>query len=159
MQTGSVVVLVIAYSLGKKCMQTGSVVVLVMAYSQAKQSLFCGLWPILMVPDVIEDAGYVVLLLLSIKDFGHHVRLIVSSLALRCQTFTTRYCFAHGMVANGIAFLLQCRFRSCCVVNDRHVVAILIGRSGQWYNHHAQLVSDASECRNTGLHSKELSSK
>ena len=95
-----------------KYMQTGSVVVLVMSYSQAKQSIFCCLWPILVVPDVIEDVGYVVSLILSIKDFGHHVRLVVSSLAVRCQTFTTRYCFAHGMVANGIAFLLQCRFRS-----------------------------------------------
>ena len=95
-----------------KYMQTGSAVVLVMAYRQAKQSFFCGLWPILVVPDVIEDAGYVVLLLLSIKDFGHHVRVIVSSIAVRCQTFTTCYCFVHGMVANGIAFLFQCRFRS-----------------------------------------------
>ena len=62
-----------------------------------------------MVPDVIEDAGYVVYLLLCIKDFGHHVRVVVSSLAVHCQTFTIHYCFAHGMVANGIAFLLQCR--------------------------------------------------
>ena len=61
-----------------------------------------------MVPDVIEDAGYVVSLLLSIKDFGHNVRLIVSSLAVRCQTFTTPYCFAHGMVENGITFFIQC---------------------------------------------------
>ena len=95
-----------------KYMQTGSVVVLVMAYRQAKQSFFCGIWPILMVPDVIEDAGYVIFILLSKKDFGCHVRVIVSSLAVRCQTFVTRYCFAHGMVANGITFLLQCRCRS-----------------------------------------------
>ena len=142
-----------------KYTQAGSVVVLVMAYRQEKQSFFCGLWPILVVPDVIEDAGYVVSLLLSIMDFGRHVRVIVSSLAVRCQIFTTRYCFAHGMVANGIAFLLQCRFRSWCVVNDRHVVAIHIGRSGQWYTHHAQIVSDASECLSTGLHINKVSSK
>ena len=94
-----------------KYMQTGSVVVLVMAYRQVKQSIFCGLWPILVVPDVIKDVGYVFSLLLSIKDFGHHVRIIVSSLAVRCQTFATRYCCAQSMVANGIAFLLQCWFR------------------------------------------------
>ena len=91
-----------------KFMQTGSVVVLVMAYRQAKQSFFCGIYPILVVSDVIEDAGYVFLLLFYIKDFGHNVRVIVSSLAVRCQIFTTRCCFAHGMVANGIAFLHQC---------------------------------------------------
>ena len=89
-------------------MQTGPVVVLVLAYRQAKKSFFCELWPILGVPDVIEDAGYVVSLLLYIKDLDHYVRVIVSILAVCCQTFTTRYCFAHGMVANGIAFLLQC---------------------------------------------------
>ena len=50
----------------KKYMQTGSVVVLVMSYSQAKQSIFCCLWPILVVPYVIKDAGYVVSILLSI---------------------------------------------------------------------------------------------
>ena len=81
-----------------KYMQTGSVVVLVMVYRKAKQSFFCGIWPILVVPYVIVDAGYVVSLLLSIKDFGHHVRIIVSVLAVRCQTFATCYCFAHGMV-------------------------------------------------------------
>ena len=81
--------------------------VLVLAYRQAKKSFFCELWPILGVPDVIEDAGYVVSLLLSIKDFGHHVRVIVSILAVRCQTFATHYCFAHGMVANGIVFLFS----------------------------------------------------
>ena len=37
-----------------KYMQTGYVVVLVMSYSQAKQSIFCCLWPILVVPDVIN---------------------------------------------------------------------------------------------------------
>ena len=95
-----------------KYMQTDSVVVLVMAYRQAKKSFFCGLWPILVVPDVIEDAGYVVSLILSIKDSVHHVRVIFSSLAVRCQTFTTCYFFAHGMVANIIDFFLQCRFRS-----------------------------------------------
>ena len=49
-----------------KYMQTGSVVVLVMSHSQEKQSIFCRLWPILGVPDVIKDAGYVVLLLMSV---------------------------------------------------------------------------------------------
>ena len=49
-----------------KYMQTGPDVVLVMSYSRAKQSTFFGLWPILVVPDVIEDAGYVVSLLLSV---------------------------------------------------------------------------------------------
>ena len=49
-----------------KYMPTGPVVVLVISYSWAKQSTFCGLWPILVVPDVIEDAGYVVSLLLSV---------------------------------------------------------------------------------------------
>ena len=49
-----------------KYMQTGSAVVLVMSYIQAKQSTFCGLWSILVVPDVIEDASYVVSLLLSV---------------------------------------------------------------------------------------------
>ena len=127
-----------------KYMQTGSVVVLVMVYRKAKTSFFYGLLPILVVPDVIEDAGYVVSLLLSIKVFGHHVRVIVSILVVRCQTFTTRYCFAHGMVENGVAFFLKCLFRSWCVVNEIHVVAIHICRSGQWYTHHAQLVSDAS---------------
>ena len=78
-----------------------------MAYRQAKQSLFCGLCTILVVPDAIKDVGYGVSLLLSIKYFGHHVRLIVSGLAVRFQTFTTRYCFGHGIVANEIAFLLQ----------------------------------------------------
>ena len=87
-------------------MQTGSVVVLVMSYRQAKKSIFCCIWPILVDPDVIKDAGCVVSLLISVKDFGHHVRIIVSGLAVRCQTFATRYCFAHGMVANIIAFLL-----------------------------------------------------
>ena len=58
--------------------------VLVIPYRQAKQSIFCGLWPILVVPDVIKDAGYVVSLLLSVKDFGHNVRIIVSGLAVRC---------------------------------------------------------------------------
>ena len=72
-----------------KYMQTGSVVFLVMAYRQAKQSFFCGIWLILVVPYAIEDAGYVVSLLLSIKDFGHHFGVIFSSLAVRCQTFTT----------------------------------------------------------------------
>ena len=91
-----------------KYTQKGSVVVLVMEYRLEKQSFFCGLWPILVVPDVIEDAGYVVLLLLSINDFGHNVRAIVSSLAVRCQTFTTCYCFVYKMVANGTDFLLQC---------------------------------------------------
>ena len=50
----------------KKYIQTGSVVVLVMSYSRAKQSTFCGLWSILVVPDVIEDTGYIVSPLLSI---------------------------------------------------------------------------------------------
>ena len=95
-----------------KYMQTGPVVVLVMSYRQAKQSIFCCIWPILVVPDVIKDAGYVVLLLLSVKDFVHHVRIIVSGLAVRCQTFATCYCFAQVMVVNRIAFLLQCLFRS-----------------------------------------------
>ena len=49
-----------------KYMQTGSVVVLVMSFIRAKQSTFCGLWSILVVPDVIEDASYVVSLLLSV---------------------------------------------------------------------------------------------
>ena len=49
-----------------KYMQTGFVVVLVMSYSQAKQSIFCCLWPILMVTDVINDVGYVVSLLLYV---------------------------------------------------------------------------------------------
>ena len=49
-----------------KYMQTGSFVVLVMLYIWAKQSTFCGLWFILVVPDVIEDASYSVLLLLSV---------------------------------------------------------------------------------------------
>ena len=49
-----------------KYMQTGSVVVLVMSYIRAKQSTFCGLWSILVVPDVIEDAIYVVSLILSV---------------------------------------------------------------------------------------------
>ena len=49
-----------------KYTQTGSVVVLVMSYSRAKQSTFCGLWSILVVPDVIEDAGYNVSLLLYV---------------------------------------------------------------------------------------------
>ena len=49
-----------------KYMQTGSVVVLVMSYRQAKESIFCCLWPILVVPDVIKDVGYVVSLLLSV---------------------------------------------------------------------------------------------
>ena len=49
-----------------KYMQTGSAVVLVMSYIQAKQSTFWGLWSILVVLDVIEDASYVVLLLLSV---------------------------------------------------------------------------------------------
>ena len=49
-----------------KYMQTGSVVVLVMSYSWAKQSTFCGIWPILVVPDDIDDLGYVVSLLLSV---------------------------------------------------------------------------------------------
>ena len=49
-----------------KYMHTGSVVVLVLSYIRAKQSTFCGLWSILVVPDVIEDASYVVLLLLSV---------------------------------------------------------------------------------------------
>ena len=39
-----------------KYMQIGSIVVLVMSYIWAKQSTFCGLWSIIMVPDVIEDA-------------------------------------------------------------------------------------------------------
>ena len=53
--------------IGKKnYTQTGSVVVLVMSYIRAKKSTFCGLWSILVVPDVIEDASYVVLLLLSV---------------------------------------------------------------------------------------------
>ena len=112
-----------------------------------------------MVPDVIKDVEYVVSLLLSVKDFGHHVRIIVSNIAVRCQTFATRYCFAHDMVENIIAYFLQCRLRSWCVVNNRHVVAIHIGRSGQWYTHLAQLVSDASECLNTGLHINELRPK
>ena len=43
-----------------------------------------------MVPDVIKDSGYVVSLLLSVKDFGHHVGIIVSGLAVRCQTVATR---------------------------------------------------------------------
>ena len=93
-------------------MQIDSVMVLVMSYRQAKQSIFCCLWTILVIPYVIKDAGYVVSLILSVKDFGHHVRIIVSGLAVRCQTFATRYCFAHDMVANIISFLLQCRFRS-----------------------------------------------
>ena len=49
-----------------KYMQTGFVVVLVISYSQEKQSIFCGLWPILVVPDIIKGAGYVVLILLSV---------------------------------------------------------------------------------------------
>ena len=49
-----------------KYMQTGSVVVLVMSYSQAKHSIFCGLWPIIVVPGVIKDAVYVVSILLSV---------------------------------------------------------------------------------------------
>ena len=49
-----------------KYTQTGSVVVLVMSCIQAKQSTFCGLWSILVVPDIIEDASYVVSLLLSV---------------------------------------------------------------------------------------------
>ena len=49
-----------------KYMQTGSIVILVMSYSKAKQSIFCGIWPILMVPDVIKDAGYVVSILLFV---------------------------------------------------------------------------------------------
>ena len=49
-----------------KYMQTRPVVVLVMSYSRAKKSTFCRLWPILVVPDAVEDAGYVVLLLLSV---------------------------------------------------------------------------------------------
>ena len=130
-----------------------------MSYRQAKQSLFCCLWPIFVVLDIIKDAGYVVLLLLFVKVFGHHVRIIVSGLVVHCQRFSTLYCFAHSMVANRIDFLLQCRFRSLCVVNDRHVVTIHIGCSGHWYTHHAQLVADASDCLNTGLHSNELSSK
>ena len=36
-----------------KYMQTGSAVVLVMSYIQAKYSTFCGLWYILVVPDVV----------------------------------------------------------------------------------------------------------
>ena len=59
-----------------------------------------------MVPDVVYDASYVVSLLLSFYDFGHHVRIIVFGLELCCQTFTTRYCFVHGMVANRVAFLI-----------------------------------------------------
>ena len=74
-----------------KYMQTDYFVVLFMAYRQAKQSFFCGLWSILVVPDVIEDAGYVVLLLLYIKEFCNYVRVIVSGLVVRCQTFTTLY--------------------------------------------------------------------
>ena len=108
MQKGSVMVLVMSYRQAKKYMQTGSVVVLVMSYRQEKQSIFCCLWTILVVSDVIKNAGYVVLLLLSVKYFGHHVRINVSGLAVCFQTFATRYCFAHGMVANIIAFLLQC---------------------------------------------------
>ena len=67
-----------------KYMQTGPVVVLVMSYSRAKQSTFCGIWPILVVPDVIEDASYVVSLIISIYDFGHHVRIIVFPLSMCC---------------------------------------------------------------------------
>ena len=67
-----------------KYMQTGSAVVMVMSYIRAKQSTFCVLWSILVVPNVIEDVSYVVLLLLSVYDFSHHVRIIVSGLAVRC---------------------------------------------------------------------------
>ena len=67
-----------------KYMQTGSAVVLVVSYIWEKQSIFCGLWSILMVPDVIEDASYVVSLLLSVYYFGHHVRIIVSGFAVCC---------------------------------------------------------------------------
>ena len=74
-----------------KYMQTGSVVVLVMAYRQAKQSFFCGIWPILVVPYVIENWGYIVSLLLSINDFGHHVRVIVSIFTVCFQSFSSRY--------------------------------------------------------------------
>ena len=49
-----------------KYMQTVSAVILVISYIQEKQSTFCGLWSILVVPDIIEDAGYVVSLLLSV---------------------------------------------------------------------------------------------
>ena len=49
-----------------KYMQTGSAVVLVMSYIWVKRSTFFGLWSILVVPDVIEDASYVVFLILSV---------------------------------------------------------------------------------------------
>ena len=67
-----------------KYMQTGPVVVLVMSYSRAKQSTFSLLLTILVVPDVMEDVGCVVLLILYILECGHHVRIIVSGLAIRC---------------------------------------------------------------------------
>jgi len=75
-----------------------------------------------MVIDIIYDARYVVSLLLSIKDFGHRVRVVVSSFEVRSQQFATGNCITYSMLANGIAFLLQGQFRSRCVVYDRHIV-------------------------------------
>ena len=49
-----------------KYTQIGPGVVVVMSYSWEKQSTFCGIWPFLVVPDVIEDEGYVVSLLLFV---------------------------------------------------------------------------------------------
>ena len=45
--------------------------------------LFSG-WagPIIMVVDIVKDSRHIVSLLLSIENFGHHVRVVVTGLAM-----------------------------------------------------------------------------
>ena len=54
-----------------KYTQTGSVVVLVMSYSRAKQSTFCGLWSILVVPDVeYWNNHYAIITMIAYRSSG-----------------------------------------------------------------------------------------
>ena len=62
--------------------------VIVITYKQLKHLFTYGHWPIIMVIDIIiQNAGHIFSLLLSKKDLGHHVRVVVSCLAVHGQTF------------------------------------------------------------------------
>ena len=53
-----------------------------------------------------SDARHIVSLLLSIEDFGYHVRVIVTSFAMCGQQLAAGNSLTDGMLAYGIAFLL-----------------------------------------------------
>ena len=62
--------------------------------------LFSG-WagPIIMVVDIVKDSGHIVSFLLPIENFGHHVGVVVTSLAMCGQQLSAGNSLTDGMIA------------------------------------------------------------